>query len=423
MSTVIFKHGKLRELDDVQTAYEKRKKRTRVFNPISSGQTRGLPDLISAAKNEPKEFAAKLEKIVTERKLRFEDINLRDVYHGFKDVQVPVFHTDPDGRQRSIQASAFPLLAGLLMVAELENSYQEVASVGDELVVDFEDSKKVTVIARLLTLDTKIDQVDEAKDFPEIGASEESYEVLSVRNGRKLSITQEMIDENDIPNIVERVNKLAEIATTAVEKITLSRVCDQYGSAGSPAEPYALRPRAGGPIPLYVAVGSIGNFPQAGKRAPSGTLKTGNAFTSGTNLDNLRIILADMRNDRGEHIAEKWSNIVLLVPNALLGVALKTLMSELEPGVLNEYNNWGPRGPFRPTLISTPKLDDISSSDYFLGNFKREFRRKWKTNFEYVTLGADSQRYLDARIAFQARIAWDMGVNAVDYNGVVKSST
>lgn len=414
---VIYRNGQLRQLDALRA-----QKKNRIFNPVGAGQTRGLPDLIAAAKAEPKEFVGKVEKVISERHLRLEDINLRDVYHGFKDVTVPVFHTDPDGNRRSIMASAFPLLSGLLMVAELENAYKQFVSVGDELVTDFEDKKKVTVIARLLANDVKKDRVDEGENYPEISASEESYEVLSVRNGRKLSITQEMIEENDVPNIVERVNRLAEIATTAVEKVTLDRVTDRYGSAGSPAEPYALRPRKGGPTPLYVVTASIGNLPMAGLRAPSGTKITGNALTSGANLDAIRIILSDMRNDLQERLAEDWSNVILFVPNALLGIALKILMSELEPGVLNELNTWGPRGPFRPTLISTPKLDDISTSTIYMGNFKRQFRRKWKTNFEYVTLGADSQRFLEARIAFQARIGWDMGVNAVDYNGVVQST-
>lgn len=398
------------------------RRRHMIAQPVKTGETPHLGDMINLAKNEPKDFARKLETVVSERKLTLQGINLRDVSRGLRDLSIPIVHVDPTGAQRAMQASAFPLLAGLLLVAELEDAYKAVETVGDELVTDFEDPKKVTIIARLDTLDNNVDEVAEGKEYPEISATEESYEIITKRNGRKITITQEMVDENDIPNIVERVNKLADIATTFVEKGTIRAVVDFFGSAPAPAEPYTLRPRTGGPVPLYVAKANIGNFPQKGRRAPSGTLLTGNALDSTENLENARVVLGDMRDDRGDHVETTWSRVKILCPNALIGKLMKLLNSENEPGVINEINNWGPKGKFRPTPISTSRLDDISPVNWFIGDFPRVFRRKWKNAFEYVTLGADTQAFLDRRIAFQGRIGWDFGVNAVDYNGVVANT-
>jgi hypothetical protein len=88
------------------------------------------------------------------------------------------------------------------------------------------------------------------------------------------------------------------------------------------------------------------------------------------------------------------------------------------PGVENEVSNWGPRGKWRITperVISSPKLDDLSASAWYYGAPKRQFVRKWKLRMEYVTLGANTEEYLKRRVAFQARIAWDVEVGARDY--------
>ena len=384
------------------------RKRPTLIHPTRMGETPHLADLVSAAKADPKGFYEKSREAVEKGELSLRTTNLPDFQRAFREVPIQVNETDEHGNStRAVMASAFPLLTGLMMVKEIDEGLEEVTGIADQLVTDFEDKKKVTVIARLLTQDTQVSRVDEGKDFPEIGASEEAYEVLSNRNGRKLSITQEMIDENDVPNIVERVNKLVNLANSMIEEETLAAVCDTSSNG--------LRKRGAAAAALYSA---SANTP--GTRVPSGNLVTGNALASTANLDTARARLATFLDDRGERAAIPFSKVVLLVPDALVGTASKLLNSELEPGVENEINNWGPRGRWRPRLLSTPKLDDLSTTTWFMGDFAGQFRRKWKIRFEPMTLGMDTQRFLDARIAYQARLAWDVGTNPIDYNRVVK---
>lgn len=392
------------------------RKRPTLIHPVRLGETPNLGDMANRAKAEPKAFHDEFKTAVEKGEVSLRSVNLKDFHSAFKDVQIQAHETDENGRStRAIMASAFPLLTGLMMVSEINDGLMEVEGISDQLVTDFEDKKKVTVIANLLTNDVNVDRVDEGKEFPEIGASEESYEVLSKRNGRMLSITQEMIEENDVPNIVERVNKLVKIANSTVEEETLQAVCDVL-SDGSTARNGLLK-RGASAAALYSATA---NTP--GTRVPSGNLVTSNALASTANLDTARTRLATFRDERGKRAAIPWSQIVLLVPDALLGIASKLLNSELEPGVENEVNNWGPRGRWRPRLLSTPKLDDLSTTTWFMGDFKSQFRRKWKIRFEPMTLGADTERFLRARIAYQARLAWDFGTNPIDYNRVVKNT-
>lgn len=393
----------------------KSKKRPFLPNVRVGGRGLDVTALRSLATNEPEAFMGKVQGLIDKGELSWEKVrSVRNLFLALSDVQVPA-HFDIMGEQRAIMASAFPLLAGGLTIAGINAAYDALPTIGEQLVTEIEDSKKVSVFAAIHSQDTNIDRVDEGKDFPLIGAGEKKYEIRQKRNGRRIAITAEAVEENDVAGIVGLVNQLAELASEFVEEQTLRRVCDIDGSATSPAEPYVLRP-AGAGATLY---SNTANTP--GTQAPSGTRIHTNPLVDTTDLDAARAILAGMLNSRGKRISIPMSQCLLVVPDALVGVATKILGSEYESGVENEVSNWGPRGRWRPTLVSSPKLDDLSTTVWYLGNFPRQFKRKWKLRFEYVTLAGDTETFLKSRIAFQARIAWDVEIGATDYVFVVQN--
>ena len=385
---------------------------------ISARRGVSVYDLRSLAQNAPAEFVGKIEAGVNDGHLKLSDMrDMRSLYQNLADVSVPIT-IEVAGVQRAITASAFPILTGTLAIAAINEAYNSVPSIGGELVTEMEDNKKVTTIAALHTLDKNVDEVKETEDFPEIGTDEEKVEIRHKRNGRKLTISAEAIEENEVADIVTRINALGEIAGEWVEEQTLERVTDHYGCAATPAEPYVYRP-AGSGTQLY---NHTANNP--GTRAPSGTRVQSNTLYDETSLSAARTVLRAMKNARGKRINIPWSEVYFLVPDALEGTLMKIINSELVPGVENEVSNWGPRGKYYIPLnrvLSTPKLDDYSTSAWYMGAFKRQFKRKWKLRFEYVTLGTDVQAYLNSRIAFQARIAWDVEIGATDYVFVIQS--
>lgn len=393
-------------------------KKPRLISNVTVGERGRLSveEIRTLAKADPKGFMDKVDLAIQRGDLSLAKVqDLKGMFRALADVEVPVVMDIGAGVQRTLTASAFPLLVGNLSVAAINAAYEAVPTIGEELVEDMEDNKRVTTIAAIHSMDKSIDTVKEDDDFPEISASEEKYEIRSKRNGRSLKISMEMIEENNVLDIVRRVNALGEIAGDYVEEQTLDRVTDRYGSAGSPAEPYVFR-LGGTGAALY---STSANTP--GTRAPNGTRKASNALVDETDLENARAILASMKNSRGKRINIPVNQCVLLVPDALVNKAAKILNSELVPGEENAVNIWGPRGRYRPKLVSSPKLDDISASDWYLGNFKKQFIRKWKIRFEYVTLSGDMQAFLNRRTAFQARVAWDCEIGATDYVNVVQS--
>lgn len=399
----------------LDTKTQEKKKRDFLPNVRVGAPGMDADALRMLAESEPDAFMGKCQRLIDSGELRWDKVSdLRKLFVALADVQVTA-HVDVMGETRAIMASAFPLLSGGLTVAGINAAYQAVPTIGQDLVTEADDNKKVSTYAAILSEDTTIDRVDEAVDFPLIGAGEEKYEIRHKRNGRRIAITGEMIEENDVAGITQRVNALGEIAGEFIEEQTLRRVCDIDGSGTSPAEPYVIRPGGAG-----VALYQTDNDPHT--RLPSaGNRYNTNALVDTTDLDNARGRLAGMTNSRGKRINIPVPSTTLLVPDALMGVASKLLNSELEPGVENEVNNWGPRGRWRPRLRSTPKLDDLSTTVWYLGWFEKQFIRKWKLRFEFITLSGDTESFLKSRIAFQARVAWDCEIGATDYVYVIQN--
>lgn len=384
-----------------------------------TGRNLSLQCLRTLAKNEPDVFVHKIQEGVNKGKLNFKDFkDLRALYGALADIEVNVIMQDPSGTQRAISTSAFPILTGTTAIKAINDAYLEYQTIGGQLVEEIDDPKKITTIAAIHNQDKDQDEVKELKEFPEVGSVEEMVEIRHKKNGRKLTISAEAISENEVANIVSKLNSLGKIAAKHVEKLTLRRVTDYDGSASSAGEPYVYRPNGTGTT-LYSA---SANTP--GTRTPSGTRYTSNALVDETDLDNARTRLRSVVDEQSERINIPWSMVYLLVPDALVGTALKILNSEYVPGVENEVSNWGPKGKFYippERVLTSPKLDDLSTSAWYLGAFKEQFKRKWKMRFEYVSLGQSTQAYLDSQVAAQFRVAWDCEVGAVDYVYVVQN--
>jgi len=383
---------------------------------VSAAPGLSIRDIRDLAKHNPALFMERVQKLIGEKKLTLGQMrDMNGLFGVLHDVAVPV-RMNIGGAVRTISASAFPILTGSLVIAAMNDAYQGLETIGEQLVTELEDAKKVTSISAIHSMDKDISSVKETDEFPEISATEEKAEIRHLRNGRMLTISQESIEENEIPDIVNRVNALAEISSDWVEEQTIYRIYDYYGSAAAPAAPYVYRPDGTGTA-LYSATA---NTP--GKRAPLGNWVQNNALADETDLEAARIRLSNMLNGRGKRISVPQSLVKVLVPNALVGKMLKISNSQYVPGVENEVSNWGPQGKWwipPERIVSSPKLDDISATCWLFGAFQKQFVRKWKLRFEYVTLGMDTESYLKRRIAFQARIAWDVEIGATDYVYVV----
>lgn len=371
-----------------------------------------MMEMRQLAMSEPDAWADKMRKCIDSGELGWHNMkDLKSLQEALQPVQVTEY-VEVDGQERAITSAAFPVLCGRMTVNRINAAYDKVPMISDQLVEDMDDGNDTTVIAQINPLDSKAESYLEGDKYPEITANEETVEIRHKEWGRMVTITQRMIRLNQVGDIIRKVDALGSFLGKYVEKLTISRVCDQYGSAST--EPYVYRPKGTGTA-LYNATAN-----NPGTRAPSGTSEASNALADYTDLDKAEVALAAMLDQDGDPLPMDWAEIILLIPHALLGLSTRLLNSELIPEVTSgmkdaTINHWGPRGIFRPKVLSSVRLDAISSSTWFLGNFKAQFLRKYAKRMEYVTLGENTESFLQRGIAWQGRIAVDVEVGATDY--------
>lgn len=394
-------------------------KRKLAHNVSMASQGMDLGGLREFARNHPANFARMTQDLIEKGELRWRDIaDLKALWRATADAQVETF-VMLHGEQRTVMSSAFPVLAGNLTVAGINDAYMGVPTIGEELVTDFDSVKETATIMGLLAESKQDLERKEGEPFAKVGAGEERFDIGSNPKGLAMDITQEMIDRNDVENVMARVNFLGEVPAEQIEKTTLREVTDHDGSAATGTKHTLTLNKTG--AALY---STTANTP--GTRAPSGTRVANNALTTAANLEAARIRLAKMLNSRGERIMVDRSEIKLLAPIAVQTAAEQILNSQWSPGVVGEFNPWGPTGDRRPStgfLLTSPKLDDLSTTAWYYGAFRKQFRRKWALRIETVTQSGDLTKYLENRIAFSARVAWDCKVGATDYVYVLQNLT
>lgn len=391
--------------------------------PFKSGlqfrgtQGLGIYDMRTAALADAPAFCEKFVRSVEEGKLRWGTFHntLRDFYRALDGIQTTVRVPGIASTTRAIDTDLFPALAGELTIAGINDAYQAVPAVADQLTRRLDDNKKFTHVVGVGVLDKDDpDVVREGKEFPEIGAIEERYTIGHKRNGRMFKVTREMIEENDVPTLERLSMGLGELAAEKRENQVLRRVCDIDGSGSSPTPPYALTLNGTG-VSLY----QTDNDPLT-RLNTSGNRYTNNALVDTTSLDNCRERLNSNRNYHGERIYIPMERVSILVPDALLSTAKRILGSEFVPGVFNELNPWGTRG-WQPKVITTPYLDDLSTSAWYYGDFQRQFTMKVKLDFENASLMDPPESWVKSRIAALFRLSWDFEIGATDYTFVIQN--
>lgn len=340
----------------------------------------------------------------------FEFRSIRDLKAAQQVLDVEMVVKDPE--KRSVSTAAFPLLTNSLVIVGVNAAYEAVETVGEELVTEVDDNKKLSHFVGVLTLMKEDVKSKETEEFTTIGAGEEKFLIYHLRQGFQVAISQELFDENDHAGIEARLTALGEMARELIEEQTLKRVTDHDGSAAAGVEPFVLHhPANSGTALFQVNAATLTRLPALGNRLIN------NALVDNTDLSNARLRLAGMKNSRNKRIAIPRSELRLLVPDALYETAWAIKTSAMEPGVFNKMNFFGPQGPFAALkIISTPKLDDLSTSAWYFGAPKRQFRRKWKLRPEIATYaGRGTEAFVKTREGLRVRIAWDMEVGAVDY--------
>lgn len=382
---------------------------------LGSADVRGLIDL--ASKN-PQQFLEIATDLTRSGKLRWEDVDMRALFLATIDVPVEVRAHMPGIGERTMSTALFPVLSGLLTTELLERQDESVQTIWQDLVTVRDTNKDTTHLVRIVNSDTShtgAKQRKEGDPYPLMTAAEERVQVDTLEDGRRVAIGAKLLETNDKAGFMEQVIALRQWAMNRRDVRTLHMVYDVYGSGTGAAAPYVYRPNGTGTA-LYTTTTTTHS------RAKSGTRVNNNALVDKANLQAVVDVMANMRDESGYRVS-KISGIQVLTPHALRSTLSPIIKSEKTPGVENEHNTFGPLGEYQVTGLSSPKIDDFTTTSWLAarGSFSQQFVLVSRLNMEYVSMAASMSDFLRTRLAYEARIADEFEVGARDHNRVVQS--
>lgn len=306
----------------------------------------------------------------------------------------------------ALLTAAFTDITGVLLASKMIAGYNMPGYIGD-LLFDTVPSKLLEERYAGFTALEKPFEVREGAPYKESGFIDKYATSYALKKGRLLNITEECIYFDRTGQLLKRAMDLGEKARLEREEVMIDCVTDRFAGAGT----FIFRPRGVGEA-LYRLVGTA--------TSPAVNQIAGNALVDWTDIDNVLQIFAAMNDENGDPIVVFPK--ILLVPSALLMIA-KRIVGATELRTVGttaiETAVWAnPMTGYQ--VASTPLMDRISTTAWYLGDFKKQFvwQQVWPLQVLRTTL--DEEKHL-RDIVFSLKVRYFGGAAAIDDKYVVES--
>ena len=346
----------------------------------------------------PQQFADKCVRLLREGKVRPEDFSLRELWEavgrpGFGSMRniLEALGSDAPLREEAVNTSVFNVITGELINRKVIEGYESYPAIGDELVTVVSSRRREERFPGLGALDMPV-EVKEAEDYPELGGLDEKYVTsTATKKGMIISITEELITEDQTGLVLLRAKQVGERIRRDREKTILNGIQDVNGNVYRPD---------GQAVALYSAA--------------NGNLLTGNSLVDWTDLDAAYAHFINMQDEAGEPMYVEPQ--VLLVPVSLRGTANRIVnATEFDTGNMTVGNSYS-----HLKALASPYLDAQSTTTWYIGDFKRQF--VWHEVWPVQVLRArqDSDQAFERDIVARFKARYLGGIAALDYRYVIK---
>jgi hypothetical protein len=243
------------------------------------------------------------------------------------------------------------------------------------------------------------------------------------KKGRILSITEEAIHFDQTGELLRRAARIGEATRLEREKTIVRGVTDADYVASTSG---VYRP-SGTLEQLYPTNGSNYNYVGVGNTASGSPYNAAVGLEDWTDIDFiLRFHATQVKDDRhapesGEPIL--WMPRILLVPKSKELTALRIVTATTVITATGEDTQRTEfRNPFGGAyqVLASPFLDAVSSDDWYLGDFRRQFIWKeiWPVQIFRQTRDGDAD--FDRDVIAKYKVRYYGGINALDEKYVVK---
>lgn len=328
-------------------------------------------------------------------------------------VEVPV------AIQEAIGTGSFPSAVGQLIATEVITGYEDDAGrIGDFLVSPMQSSMKNERVVGFTALQAP-QEVLEGQEYDESSFTEKYVEARQTKRGRLISITEETVTHDQTGQVLDRANALGYYAAQEREYRIVRGVADV--DSGD-----AIYQPSGTGEQLY----SSGNN---NLDATSGALTDWTTVQAVLTYHALNV--TDDRQADGSIGAQpiNWSPKIILTAKESAGAAARiiaaTEVTRASGSNQPEFASGNPLNSLAPGLmaLSSALLDTATdgdqwddATDWFLGDFKRQFREKviWPLQTFRAPANADAVFRRDVIAQYKVRSYGD--IIATDERHVVK---
>lgn len=306
-------------------------------------------------------------------------------------------------QEADVRQSAFSNITGVLLANAVIEGYESVPRIGDKLVRIYPSNLKDERYPGFSASDT-VETVGEGEEYPEAGLFDKYVTTGSaLKKGKIISITEEAIYFDQTGALLDRARMLGERAALEREKTILKGVMgveNAYYPSGTATALYGAAPY----------------------------LVTSNALSDWTNIEKAENDgLAAMTDEKGEAILVTANAI--LVPIALKATAKRILTATTvvhgdfdDANSVKTYSAMPIKADYE--IVSSPLVHQLSgsSTSWWLGDFKRQFR--WKEIWPIQTFRAtqNDQDRFHRDVVEKYKVRYYGGIFAVDNKYVVKNT-
>lgn len=325
------------------------------------------------------------------------DVSLRELWEatvGPVSRSLSMTGADEAEIQEALTTSVFPKASSALIQQAILAGYDEIPTIGDNLVTRIPSRMKNETFLGFNDSD-RIEEVGEGEEYPRRGITERYYTGHNRKFGGMVEITEETILFDQTGQILGRATDLGRNAAEHRERMIIQKVTDQ-----NPTTDPVYRP-SGTAEALY----STGNS----------SLEASNSFGEAG--------LSTVKNNFDNKTAPSTGKPIgvvpkhLLIPSELEIQAWKLLNSLQESETANNALNFF-RGRYQ--ILSSPYMPDTTS--WFLGDFPRQFRYTDVIPMQVTRAPLSQEDMFERDIRAKVKVRYMGDVVAIDERFVVKST-
>lgn len=312
--------------------------------------------------------------------------------------------------REAVSTGAFATATGQLIATSVIDGYQSIGGIADRLVSPMQSSMRGERIVGFTHLQAP-KEVAEGMPYEDSHFGDKYVGSRETKRGRLLGITEESIVFDQTGQILGRARSLGEVARQERERRIVRAVIDAdsaevvYAPSGSGTQLYAS-----GNSNLATGIGALSDWTDIQEVLTYHALNITDDRETDDNMGPQPIM---------------WSPNIVLTAQEIAGTAARLVNATQFGGGSSDTISGNPLNQLTPGLaaLSSPFIDGATdgdqwddASDWFLGDFRRQFKEKIVWPLQTVRIRGDEIRDLIA--GFKVRSYSD--VIAVDHRYVIK---